>query len=88
MEDEVEDGELVGSMFGVLKRDDSKSEERAKPMKLEKALKKVEKELAKQAQRTTSAGMQAALGDTRQGQDMISAALLASLQPGPVVESD
>lgn len=62
MEDEVEDGDLVGSMYGVLDAKDSKHHESPliRPSKLEKAVNKVLEEIEKRMERASDSAVHTA----------------------------
>lgn len=89
MEDEVEDGELVGSMYGVLdsKKGDHKVDS-AKPSKLEKALTKVTKVIEEQLENgERSSAAEAAVTEAAQALQRIGAALSGLQMPATIEAS-
>ncbi|EIE22506.1 cysteine proteinase [Coccomyxa subellipsoidea C-169] len=79
MEDEVEDGELVGSMYGVLDAKSEQGSEResttAAPSKLERALDKVRLEIQKQLKLADNTAVQVAAAEAADALQKIGATL-------------
>lgn len=79
MEDEVEDGELVGSMYGVLdpksKQTHARDSDVAAPSKLERALDKVRQEIEKQLKLADSSAVHVAAEEAADALQKIGATL-------------